>query len=89
MNDIACPQMRGIDGIKAMDPAFRQAVEGGVTTVCTGPGSANVLGGTFVAIKTVGRRSDDMVVKDNVTYLWLPPTFCSRGLSLLKQQMYV
>ena len=66
MNDIACPQMRGIDGIKAMDPAFRQAVEGGVTTVCTGPGSANVLGGTFVAIKTVGRRSDDMVVKDNV-----------------------
>ncbi len=66
MNDIACPQMRGIDGIKAMDPAFRQAVEGGVTTVCTGPGSANVLGGTFVAIKTVGRRSDDMVVKDNI-----------------------
>ncbi len=66
MNDIACPQMRGLDGIKAMDPAFRQAVEGGVTTVCTGPGSANVLGGTFVAIKTVGRRSDDMVVKDAV-----------------------
>ena len=66
LNDIACPQMRGLDGVKAMDPAFRQAVEGGVTTVCTGPGSANVLGGTFVAIKTVGRRSDDMVVKDNI-----------------------
>ncbi|MBQ3008806.1 MAG: amidohydrolase [Oscillospiraceae bacterium] len=66
MNDIVCPQMRGIDGIKAMDPAFAQAVEGGVTTVCTGPGSANVLGGTFVAIKTVGRRSDDMVVRDAV-----------------------
>lgn len=66
MNDIISPQMRGLDGVKAMDPAFAQAVEGGVTTVCTGPGSANVLGGTFVAIKTVGRRSDDMVVKDNV-----------------------
>ena len=64
MNDIACPQMRGIDGIKAMDPAFRQAVEGGVTTVCTGPGSANVLGGTFTAIKTVGKRVDDMIVRE-------------------------
>lgn len=66
MNDIISPQMRGLDGVKAMDPAFEQALEGGVTTVCTGPGSANVLGGTFVALKTVGRRSDDMVLRDNV-----------------------
>ena len=29
----------------------------------TGPGSADVLGGTFVAVKTVGMRADDMVVR--------------------------
>ena len=66
MNDIACPQMRGIDGVKAMDPAFAQAVEAGVTCVATGPGSANVLGGTFTAIKTVGKRVDDMIVKEAI-----------------------
>ena len=65
-NDILCPQLRGIDGVKAMDPAFAQAVSGGVTCVCTGPGSANVLGGTFCAIKTVGKRVDDMLVKADV-----------------------
>jgi len=66
MNDIACPQMRGIDGVKAMDEAFLQAREAGVTCVCTGPGSANVLGGTFTAIKTVGCRVENMVVKEAV-----------------------
>ena len=66
MNDIACPQMRGIDGVKAMDPAFLQAAEAGITCVATGPGSANVLGGTFTAIKTVGRRVEHMIVKEAV-----------------------
>ncbi len=66
LNDVVCPQMRGIDGVKAMDPAFAMAVEGGVTSVCTGPGSANVLGGTFTAIKTVGKRVDDMIIKEAV-----------------------
>ncbi len=66
MNDICCPQLRGIDGVNPMDPTFRMARMAGVTTVCTGPGSANVLGGTFVALKTVGDRVDDMVVKDPV-----------------------
>ncbi len=66
MNDIACPQLRGIDGVKAMDPAFAHAVAGGVTCVCTGPGSANVLGGTFTAIKTVGKRVENMIVKEAV-----------------------
>ncbi len=66
MNDIVCPQMRGIDGVKPMDPAFQKAAAAGVTCVCVGPGSANVLGGTFTTIKTVGRRVDDMVVRDGV-----------------------
>ncbi len=66
LNDIVSPQLRGIDGVKPMDAAFSKAAEAGVTCVCVGPGSANVLGGTFVTIKTVGRRVEDMVVRDNV-----------------------
>ena len=66
LNDIVSPQLRGIDGVKPMDAAFPQAAAAGVTCVCVGPGSANVLGGTFVTIKTVGRRVEDMVVRDNV-----------------------
>jgi len=34
--------------------------------VVTGPGSANVIGGQFVALKTYGRRIEEMVVKDPV-----------------------
>lgn len=66
MNDILSPQMRGIDGVKPLDPALPRAAAAGVTCVCTGPGSANVLGGTFTTIKTVGKRVDDMVVRDGV-----------------------
>lgn len=66
MNDIVCPQLRGIDGVKPFDAAFPKAVEAGVTSVCVGPGSANVLGGTFTTIKTVGKRVDDMVIRDGV-----------------------
>ena len=60
------PGMRAIDAINPMDEAFRNAVAGGVTCAVTGPGSANVIGGTFVAIKLHGRRVDDMVLRDPV-----------------------
>ena len=66
LNDIISPQMRGIDGVKPLDPALPKAAAAGVTCVCVGPGSANVLGGTFTTIKTVGRRVADMVVRDGV-----------------------
>ena len=61
--DPVTPQMRAIDSIWPLDESFELARQGGVTTCCTGPGSANVLGGTFVAIKTAGKRVDDMIVK--------------------------
>ena len=61
--DPLTPHMRAIDSINPQDEAFRQALEYGVTTACTGPGSANVVGGTFAAIKLVGKRVDDMIVK--------------------------
>ena len=66
MNDSCCPQLRGIDSFNPFDPAVKMAAMGGVTCVGTGPGSANVLGGTFFAVKTTGVRVDDMIVRDPV-----------------------
>ena len=60
------PQMRAIDSIYPQDEAFPNAIRGGVTTACTGPGSANVIGGTFTDIKLVGNRVDNMIVKDPI-----------------------
>ena len=59
-NDPVTPHLRAIDGINPFDESLRDAVRGGVTTLCTGPGSSNVLGGTFAAFKPVGRCIDDM-----------------------------
>lgn len=66
MTDSMTPQLSAIDGINPQDPTFEMALKAGVTCVATGPGSSNVLGGTFTAIKTVGKRVDDMVVKKAV-----------------------
>ncbi len=64
--DPLTPQMRAIDSINPMDEAFGNALRGGVTTACTGPGSANVVGGTFTTIKLAGKRVDDMIIRDAV-----------------------
>ena len=57
------PALRAIDAVNPMDPAFHDAIEAGITSVMTGPGSANVVGGQFVFMKTQGRCMDDMIVK--------------------------
>ena len=62
--DPLTPQMRAIDSINPLDEAFGLALQGGVTSACTGPGSANVVGGTFVAIKLAGKRVDNMIIKN-------------------------
>ena len=54
MGDPVTPDLSAIDGINPQDVTFEQARSGGVTCVCTGPGSSNVIGGTFCAIKTWG-----------------------------------
>jgi imidazolonepropionase-like amidohydrolase len=61
--DPVTPSLRAIDGINHMDKCFEEAVAGGVTCVVTGPGSANVIGGQFAAVKTYGRCVDEMVLK--------------------------
>ena len=66
MGDILACQLRAIDAIEPRDETLVEAREAGVTTLCAGPGSANVLGGTFAAYKPVGKRIDDMVIKAEV-----------------------
>ena len=63
LNDPVTPQLRALDGINPLDPAFKEAALAGVTCIATGPGSSNAIGGSFAVIKTVGRRADDMIVK--------------------------
>lgn len=66
MADPITPQVRVIDGINPLDESIENGAKGGVTTVATGPGSANVVGGTFVAMKLHGHRIDDMVINDRL-----------------------
>lgn len=66
LGDPVTPQLSAVDAINPQDETFKMAREGGVTCVATGPGSSNVIGGTFCAIKTYGKRVDDMLVKDKV-----------------------
>ena len=58
------PQLRALDAVNPMDRCFTEALEGGITTVVTGPGSANPVAGQMLAMKTYGRRIDDMVLKE-------------------------
>ncbi|MTI53453.1 amidohydrolase [Geosporobacter ferrireducens] len=64
MTDPVTPHMRAIDAINPMDRTFEEARQGGITSVATGPGSGNVIGGQFAAIKTWGKRIDDMILQE-------------------------
>lgn len=58
------PQMRALDSLYPRDRCFSEALAGGVTTVATGPGSANPIGGQFVAMKTAGSYLEDMIIRE-------------------------
>ncbi|MGB9132537.1 MAG: amidohydrolase [Methanosarcina sp.] len=64
--DPVTPHLRAIDGINPCDRCFSEAISHGITATATGPGSANVLGGQFAAIKTYGKRIDNMIIKSPV-----------------------
>lgn len=61
-SDPITPDLRAIDGINPWDESFAEGCAAGVTTVATGPGSANPIGGTFAVLKTAGKTLDDMLV---------------------------
>ena len=66
MNDICCPQLRGYDSYYPLDAAIPMALAGGVTTVAAGPGSANVLGGTFFAVKLYGTTVEEAMLRESI-----------------------
>ncbi|MHA1746449.1 MAG: amidohydrolase family protein, partial [Promethearchaeota archaeon] len=52
MTNPSTPMVRVIDAINTEAPNFVEGVKGGVTTINTGPGSGNVIGGQFALLKT-------------------------------------
>ena len=62
--DNVTPHLRTIDAINTFDRSFADSLAGGVTTVATSPGSANVIGGQITSMKVGGStRIDDLVIK--------------------------
>lgn len=62
--DPLTPQLRIMDSFNPYDPQLRRAIKAGVTSGVTAPGSANIIGGTAMAVKFVGRRVEDMIIKE-------------------------
>lgn len=57
------PVMVGLDSINPEHISFLDARSGGVTTVQTGPGSGNPIGGIWSVIKTAGKTVDEMILR--------------------------
>jgi len=64
MTNPATPHIRALDAVNPMETGFMGAIAGGVTSLTTGPGSGNVIGGQALAMKTWGKVVDDMVIKE-------------------------
>lgn len=61
--DPCTPHLRAVDAVNPLDRCFQEARDAGVTTVLTGPGSANPISGQFAALKTNGKWVDAMVLR--------------------------
>lgn len=55
---------QALDGINMCDTAFDDFRRAGITSVDVPPGSANIIGGTTVALKCKGSIVDDAVIKN-------------------------
>lgn len=64
MTNAVTAELRAIDALNPFDPCWQEALEAGVTAVATGPGSANVVGGQFVAMKTVPGSVESRLLKE-------------------------
>jgi imidazolonepropionase-like amidohydrolase len=62
MTDPITPHLRALDALHPEDPAFKELVAAGVTTVLTGPGSGNLIGGQWVCVKTAPKPSVEQMV---------------------------
>ena len=62
-SDPVTPQLDTADAIYPLDSSFFDATSSGVTTSVVSPGSTNTIAGLISAIKTSGKRIDDMLIK--------------------------
>lgn len=70
INEIISPIQPGFRAIDALDYSsedFADALKTGVTTVITGPGSSNLFGGTFTAIKSAGDSIEERIIVEEIT----------------------
>jgi len=58
------PELRALDAINPYDEGIKDARLNGITTIVTGPGSGNVIGGQSLAMKTWGTVIDEMVIRE-------------------------
>ncbi len=64
MTNPVTSHLRVLDAINPADPAFRDALAGGVTTAQVLPGSANVIGGEGVVLKNRGATVEEMLLME-------------------------
>ncbi len=64
ITDPITPQLQAVDGINFLDLAFGDALRGGVTRAMSMPGSANILGGQAVFLKTLAGSMAEMIYKN-------------------------
>jgi imidazolonepropionase-like amidohydrolase len=62
LTDPVTPHLRALDAVHPEDKGFEELVEAGVTTVLTGPGSGNLIGGQWVCLKTAPKPSVEQMV---------------------------
>lgn len=62
MTNPLTPELRAIDGVNFFDIGFKDAIDGGVTTVMITMGSANVIGGVTTTVKTAGTSIDKQIL---------------------------
>jgi imidazolonepropionase-like amidohydrolase len=60
--DPVTPHLRALDALNPGDPAFEELLAAGVTTVLTGPGSANLIGGQWICVKTQPKPTIDEMI---------------------------
>lgn len=62
MSDPITPHIRAMDALNPFDFAISRVRDAGFTTVCTLPGSANVIGGTGIVLKLRGNTAEEMII---------------------------
>lgn len=66
-SDPCSPQLRAIDAVNPDDYCFYEAALHGITSVATGMGSANPIGGQLLAMKTYGsKRIEKRILKSPI-----------------------